>query len=72
LEKKSLNEDEELLLHLRANLGEIETLARILDISFHSNENLEPGDMENLSSVLLEKIFQTRQIFNDIEARRNL
>jgi hypothetical protein len=72
LEKKSLNEHEELLLHLSANLGEIETLARILDIFFCSNENLQAGDMENLSSVLLEKISQTRQIFNDIETRKNL
>ena len=47
MENESLNKVEELLLQLNANIGEIETFSRMLDISFHSNENLQAGDMEN-------------------------
>lgn len=49
------------------NLDNIESLSRILVGCIYENSDLKPKDVQNLISVLNEKILELKQKFNSIE-----
>lgn len=66
---------EELEIHFNeigARLNQVESLSKILLDCICSNDNLKPQDVENLISVLDEKITKLKAIFNFIEQELNI
>jgi len=67
MKKKQFKKVKEQMINVGINLNKIESLSRILLHCINFDENLKKWDIENLSSVLFEKLTKTKQNFNDIE-----
>jgi hypothetical protein len=72
MKKKHFKKIEKQMLQVGINLNKIESLSRILLHCTVSDENLKEWDNENLSSILLEKLIETKQKFNNIEEIMNI
>ena len=55
------------MINIGIDLNKLESLSRILTHSIIFKDNIKNWDIENLSSILAEKILRTKQKFNDIE-----
>jgi hypothetical protein len=67
MKKRQLKKIKNQMLNVGINLNKLESLSRILLHCTVSDENLKEWDNENLSSILLEKLIETKQRFNNIE-----
>jgi hypothetical protein len=67
MKKKQLKKIENQMIQVGVNLNKIESLSRILLHCIRFDENFKNWDIENLSSVLFEKLLITKQKFNNIE-----
>jgi hypothetical protein len=67
MRRKYSNKIKNKMINVGVDLNKLESLSRILIESIRFNENLKSWDIENLSSILAEKILRTKHKFNDIE-----
>ncbi|MFA6989861.1 MAG: hypothetical protein WC197_07310 [Candidatus Gastranaerophilaceae bacterium] len=65
--KRYSNKLKNKMINVGIDLNKLESLSRILIQSIVFNDNLKSWDIENLSSILSEKILKTKHKFNDIE-----
>lgn len=66
-EKKNFDELEKQFNDAFCELDSIESLSRILIGCIYEDSDLKPKDVQNLISVLNEKILELKQKFNSIE-----
>ncbi|OGI03112.1 MAG: hypothetical protein A2Y25_03345 [Candidatus Melainabacteria bacterium GWF2_37_15] len=55
------------MIKVGINLNKLESLSRIMINSIHNNSDLKSWDVGNLSYILADMIFETKQRFNNIE-----
>jgi hypothetical protein len=67
MKKRQFKKIKNQMINVGINLNKLESLSRILFHCTVSDENLKAWDNENLSSILLEKLIETKQKFNNIE-----
>jgi len=67
MKKRQFKKIKNQMINVGINLNKLESLSRVLFHCTVSDENLKEWDNENLSLILLEKLIETKQKFNNIE-----
>ena len=65
--KRYSNKIKNKMINVGVDLNKLESLSRVLKLSIVFSDDLKSWDIENLSSILAEKILRTKRKFNDIE-----
>lgn len=63
---KDLDELEMQLNEIGASLSQIESLSKIVLDCMYGGDNLKPSDIQNLTSVLGDRIYELKQRFNKL------
>lgn len=69
---KDLDELENQLNEVGASLSQIESLSKIVLDCMHGGDNLKPCDVQNLTSVLGDRISELKQRFNRLAEELNI